>query len=373
MVELDLHLNIVSLYNPFWWLDQQRKFLEFTAELARPIPTPAWTTPNSVELVREDVFLRNFTTQDSSFDFPILILPPQAGHHSSIADYGPGQSLVEAALKEGASVYAAEWRGATRERRHETIDDFIQSTHACVEAVCPGGEPLTMVGLCQGGWQSAIYAALYPERVSHLVLAASPIDFLAGNGKVQTYAEALPMAFYEYLVALGGGNLPGEFMVTGFKMLNAYERYVQDPMDAYEHIDDEKYMQRYRRFRNWYEWTQDIPGNFYLQVVRQLFKENRLIRGELEVLGQKVDLARITCPVTLIAGEKDDITVPPQLFNAERYLGSEDVVKMMAPAGHVGVFMSKQVVRDYWPLIYRRAAQQAGKISENKQPVSVAA
>lgn len=347
----------VNVGSPFWLLDQQRKFWQFAVEQTRPLPPPKWTTPNTIELELKNVFLRNFTNENSSSDFPVLILPPQAGHHSSIADYDHGQSLVEAALNEHASVYATEWPGATCERRNETIDDFIVATNNCVDTVLTqtGADSLTLVGLCQGGWQSAIYAALYPEEVNHLVLAAAPIDFLAGNGKIQTYAESLPLAFYEYLVALGGGNMPGEFMLTSFKMLNACDRYIKDPLDVFEHIDDERYMQRYRKFRNWYEWTQDLPGGFYLQAVRELFKENRLIKGELEILGQRVDPSRITCPLTLIAGDKDDITVPPQLFNAEHYFGSKDIVKMMAPAGHVGVFMAGEVVKKFWPRIFKRA------------------
>lgn len=38
------------------------------------------------------------------------------------------------------------------------------------------GGRVTLVGQCQGGWLSAMYARLYPEKVAALVLAGAPID-----------------------------------------------------------------------------------------------------------------------------------------------------------------------------------------------------
>jgi poly(3-hydroxyalkanoate) synthetase len=35
-----------------------------------------------------------------------------------------------------------------------------------------------------------------------------------------------------------------------------------------------------------------LPGSYYLQVVQQLFKENRLASGTFVALGQRIDLSR---------------------------------------------------------------------------------
>ncbi|MFD2837258.1 hypothetical protein ACFS3C_13800 [Azotobacter vinelandii] len=88
----------------------------------------------------------------------------------------------------------------------------------------------------------------------------------------------------------------------------------------------------------------DLPGRWYLQVIGQLFKENRLARGEFAGLGRRLDLRDITCPLYLLAGEGDDITSPEQVFNAANLVGTpqERIVRQLVPGGHIGLFMGGQ-------------------------------
>ncbi len=335
----------------------KRMYYQFFREIARPVTKPQWTTPNTIKLETKGVILRDFSAGKRTQNTPLLILPPQAGHHSNIADYGPGQSLVEAALAWENPVYVTEWKAATAERRYETIDDAILATDECVDAVRGGGR-VTLIGLCQGGWQSAIYTALYPEKVENLVLAAAPIDFRGDGGKIPYFVSIYPMFFYESMVAMGGGVMPGEYLKLGFKMLNPVDRFGLDYADLYANLYNQDYLERSRKFRNWYEYTQSIPGRMYLQIVKELFKENRLIKGTLNILGRRVDLRNIRCPLILIAGDKDDITPREQLFNIEKYVSSGDIVRLVAPAGHIGVFMGSKTLEDYWPRIFKKISSQ---------------
>lgn len=99
----------------------------------------------------------------------------------------------------------------------------------------------------------------------------------------------------------------------------------------------------------------DLPGRWYLQAVKELFKENRLAKGTFVGLGRPLSLKDITCPVTLLAGDADDITTKEQVFNAENYLGTpkEDIVKTLVPGGHIGLFMGSGTLKDHWPAIAR--------------------
>lgn len=330
-------------------IDFYTKCFRTLSEIYRPISTPKWTTANRIKLELPNVILRDFSVGKD--EDAILIIPPQAGHHSSIADFGRGQSLVGAALKAGKkSVYAAEWRGATPERKNETIDDFILSMRECIKSI---NSKVTLIGLCQGGWQAAIYAALFPEDIQCLVLAAAPIDFHAGNSKIGKCTSLMPLSFYRSLVMMGGGLLDGKFLLTSFKMLNPLERYCGDYFDLFFNIADDIYLERNRKFREWYEYTQSVPGDFFLQVVEELFIGNKLINGELIILGKKVDLSTINHPLFLIAGEKDDITPGEQLFNIEHYVKSQSINKYMLPAGHIGIFMARKIIDNYWPIIFK--------------------
>jgi poly(3-hydroxyalkanoate) synthetase len=340
----------------YWFaIDFYTKYLKALCEVYRPISIPRWTTENSIKLELPDVILRDFSVgQDED---AILIIPPQAGHHSCIADFGRGQSLVGAALKAGKkSVYAIEWKSATLERSSETIDDFILSMRACLKSI---NSKVTLIGLCQGGWQAAIYAALFPEEVKCLVLAAAPIDFHAGNSKIGKCTSLLPLSFYRSMVLMGGGLLDGKFLLTGFKMLNPVERYCGDYFDLFFNISDDTFLERNRKFRDWYEYTQAVPGDFFLQVVEELFIDNKLINGELIILGKKVDLSTINHPLFLIAGDKDDITPSEQLFNIENYVTSTIINKYTLPAGHIGIFMGRKIIDNYWPEIFEEIFKES--------------
>lgn len=154
----------------------------------------------------------------------MIVVPPEAGHDSLIVDYGPGQSLVESALTNyPGDVYVMEKLPATFRDTGYSIDDSILALNAAIDTI---GEPVNLIGFCQGGWQSAIYTALFPEKVLNLTVAAGPIDFLAGDAKISAMAESLPMSFYEQMVMMGGGNMPGSFIVQGFMMMNPVDRFM---------------------------------------------------------------------------------------------------------------------------------------------------
>lgn len=307
---------------------------------------PGWPTENRVEVYNKAFRLRRFSHRGRS-GTPILVLGPQAGHTTSIVDYAvPGQSLVELCRDHtDRPIYAVEWRSATPDRRHETIDDLIKQTDACVDHI---GGKAHLLGLCQAGWQSAIYAALHPEKVASLVLGGSPIDFAAGGGKIRKTVNTLPLSFYFMMVMMGHGIMRGQWILAGFKNMNAFDRYINDYINLFLNIEDPGTVERSRRFRRWYEFTQGLPGGWYLQAVKQLFKENRLIRGKLKILGRRVDLSAVKCPVVLIAGEKDDITPPPQLLNMADHVSGEVREMTIPKCGHIGLFIKKEALREYW-------------------------
>jgi poly(3-hydroxyalkanoate) synthetase len=134
--------------------------------------------------------------------------------------------------------------------------------------------------------------------------------------------HASPLSFYEELIALGGGLTRGKFMLQGWKNMHPEQHYIQDHIDLYEHIDDPAYVAKEETFKSWYENPIDLPGRRYLQVIKQLFKENRLAKGAFVALGRKLDLRDIVCPVYLLAGAEDDITAPEQVLDAAKYIGT---------------------------------------------------
>lgn len=178
---------------------------------------------------------------------------------------------------------------------------------------------------------------------------------------MKDYAHALPTVFYERLVKLGGGILRGEFMLAGFKSMHPKQHYVAKFHDLYRSIGDPGHRQRFEDFERWYEHTIDLPGAWYLQVITQLFKENRLPKGDFVGLGRRLDLASIRVPVYLLAGESDDVTPQEQVFNSEKYLGTPkaNIAKALTPGGHIGLFMGSETLAATWPKIARWIQEQS--------------
>jgi poly(3-hydroxyalkanoate) synthetase len=209
---------------------------------------------------------------------------------------------------------------------------------------------------------AAMIAARFPDKVNSLVLAGAPIDANAGDGPIKQMAQKTPLSFYADLVALGGGLMKAKYMLQGWKNMHPEQHYMQDQIDLYENIDDPAYIAKEETFDSWYENPIDLPGRWYLQVIQQIFKENRLARGEFVGLGRKLDLRKIVCPTYLLAGASDDITTPEQVLDAAKYIGTpkDRIVSKTVAGGHIGLFMGARTLKDHWPEIAGWiAAQQA--------------
>ncbi|WP_214369936.1 alpha/beta fold hydrolase [Pseudonocardia sp. H11422] len=317
---------------------------------------PQWHQPNEIVLSAPFAHLRDFTAEAHRPDevVPTLVLPPQAGHSSTVVDFSPAQSQIAVIRAAGLTrVYALDWRPATAATRHVTITDYLDVIDRSIRRM---GGRANLIGNCQGGWLAAIYAALRPERVNTLTLAGAPIDFHAGESVIAASTIALTRAFglapYRALVTLGGGNMPGRAVLGNFIGIQPQSELSRQ-LQLLENIDDESHVARYRIFEDWFKYTQDIPGAFYLWLVEHLFWRNLLISGKLTVDGRHADLAAITAPLFLLAGSTDHITPPAQVFAAADAVSTprEHITQRTAQGGHLGLFMGRDALREDWPVL----------------------
>ncbi len=325
------------------------KFMRETHKLDYELH-PIWVTLNTTKLDLSTMLLRKFARKTAQ-NFPVIIDAPYAGHSATITDFAPDQSLVRTLHQHGlGTVYVTDWKSATPAMQDFSIDTYLQDLDAAVDAV---GGKAHLLGICQGGWLSAAYAARFPGKVCSLVLAGAPIDADAGDGVVKQLAHTLPMSLYLELVSLGGGRLLGKIMLASWKNLNPTAQYVKKYRDLFTNIRNQTYLNRAEEFARWYETPLDLPGVYYLQAVSWIFKENRLAKGALVALGQTISLKDITIPVYLLAGEDDEITPAAQVFNAAQYLGTPAaaLVQKLVPGGHIGLFMVRRTLGATWPEI----------------------
>ena len=110
---------------------------------------------------------------------PFVITPPLINGYE-VADLQPDRSLVRNLLNEGLDVHLIDWGYPKPADKHLTMDDYIDGyLDSCVDFIRDyhGADQVDMFGLCQGGTMSTTYSALYPEKIRHLVLTVTPIDF----------------------------------------------------------------------------------------------------------------------------------------------------------------------------------------------------
>ncbi len=350
----DLAQFTLQFKNPFIpQIDKAQRYMEILAKIEHP--EAHWATPNNVIYEHQTLKLRHFPNKKvSSARRPVLILPPQAGHHSNLVDYSPAQSLVRVFHSYGYDVYATEWLSANFEQRNLGMNDYIRLTDEAVDEIRrrTGVYKIHLVGQCQGGWQASIYTSLYQDKIATLVSAAAPIDVFAAPSKIIEDAQQ-SMAFFEYLVATGNGLMQGKYILWGFKNMQADEHYIRKYNRLWKWVDegDEESIKRFAHFENWYEYTQKIPGRFYLDIIKNIFKENNLTKpGTIKLDGRPVDLRNITCPVIIMAGKKDHITPPAQAFALKNYISTpaDDVVEILTEGGHIGTLMGTESLREDW-------------------------
>src|SRR6516165_4388575 len=112
---------------------------------------PELATPNRVRLDLRTMALRDYGEPGG---IPTLVDAPHAGHTAMIADYHKGQSLVETLLANGVGhVALTDWKSATEDMKDLEIDNYLADVVVAIDDL---GGCVNLVGLCQGGWVSAM-------------------------------------------------------------------------------------------------------------------------------------------------------------------------------------------------------------------------
>lgn len=134
------------------------------------IDLSSFPTFQRVRLDLNTMFLLE-TRRSAASARPVMIVGPYAVHDAAIADFAEGHSLAGALTEEGAGPLALTfWKSATAQMRDYGIDAYLSDLNVAVDDL---GGRVSPIGICQGGWLAAAYAARFPRKVEKLV-AANP-------------------------------------------------------------------------------------------------------------------------------------------------------------------------------------------------------
>jgi len=247
-------------------------------------------------------------------------------------------------------VYVPDWRSAVPDMRYLSIDNYLADLNVAVDEI---GAPVDLVGLCQGGWLSLVYAARFPGKVRRLVLAGAPVD-ISTPSDLSRMVAALPQAGFEQMVQQGGGLVSGEHMLRLWNLpFNQHDVEAALQRTLGDGSDDGRML--LDRYACWDRATLDLPGTYYLEVTERIFRQNQIAEGRFVALGHRIDLTGVRMPVFLLAGA-DDIVVPrDQAFATARLLGTRPAWLEQAcePCGHLSLFMGREALGQSWRRIAR--------------------
>ena len=340
--------------------DVQRRIRHGLAALARfsEEDLAIATTPKE-EVHRDDMvrLYRYLPTAERDLGIPVLIVYALVGRYQMI-DLEQDRSFVRKLLDAGLTVYMVDWGLPTRAQRWASIDDYVSGyLDDCVDVVRgrEGVDTINLLGICQGGIFSTCYAALHPQKLRTLVLTVTPFDFHGDQGRPQPgtaymnlWVRGLDGEDIDRYVA-ARGNVTGASVGLSFLMMDPVANISKYTIDLLAIADDDRKLLNFLHMERWIADRPSTPGEVARQWLRDLYKDNKLIKNELVLGGRTVDLRNITMPVLNVYAEGDVVIPNSSTRGIGPKLGTTDYTELGVPGGHVGTFVGGKAQRVLGP------------------------
>ncbi len=319
------------------------------------------------EVVLEKPFcqLRRFTRQGKFNQPKLLIVAPMSGHHSTLL-----RGTVEAMLPHH-DVYITDWTDAKNVPLFK--GDFDLSTYIdyVIEFTQFLGPDVHTLGVCQPSVPLMAAVALMndakdPCAPKTMTLMGGPVDTRKAPTKVNLFSQEHPMEWFESNVITRvplnyGGFMrrvyPGFLQLAGFMSMN-FERHVESHVELFKDITkgDGDGAAQHRKFYNEYLSVADLPAEFYLQTIEEVFHKHSLPKGELFHHDVRVRPEAITKTAILaIEGELDDISGVGQtkaaLDISKNLADAKKKYHLQKGVGHYGIFNGRKYREQIRPVI----------------------
>ncbi len=279
-----------------------------------------------------------------------------------VLDLRPGHSFAEYMLARGYDLYLLDWGEPGPEDKDLRFDnyvlDYLPRVVRKVKSVS-GCSEFNMLGWCLGALISTLYAALRPnDGLKDLILLTAPLDFT--DKKTGGFSRWTSSADFDPdRIADTFGNIPGEMIDYGAKMLKPVENFIGTYLNLWDKIDDPKVVEAWHAMNTWVRDIIPMAGGAYRQLITEFYKENRLKAGTLVLRGERVELKSLTANVLNVIAEGDHITPPCQSEGIMDLLGSRDKEVFRVRGGHIGIMAGSGAEKATWPHIENWLSKRA--------------
>jgi poly(3-hydroxybutyrate) depolymerase len=309
--------------------------------------------------------LLRFRKDDGPEQPKVLLVAPMSGHFATLL-----RGTVKTLLQDH-DVYITDWhnpRDIPREEGRFGLDDYSQHL---IDFLGQLGPRPHMVAICQPSVSALVAAAImcednHPSRPATLTLMAGPIDTRIQPTRVNEFAKSKPIKWFEdNLINFVPFQCKGAFrkVYPGFVQLTAFvsmnlERHIKQHLDLHNHLvkGEKEKAALIKTFYDEYFAVMDLPAEFYIETVRDVFQEHLLPLGKMTFRGRVVNPAAVKrMGLMTVEGEKDDICSIGQTLAAQELCTGvrayRRVHHMQAGVGHYGVFSGKKWNNEIYPLL----------------------
>ena len=295
----------------------------------------------------------------------VLLVAPMSGHFATLL-----RDTVRTMLADH-DVYITDWRNARDVPLRQGafgFDDFVDYVIRFLTFLGPESHLVAICQPCVAALAAVAVMAAddHPAQPKSLCLMAGPIDTRINPTRVNEFAIARPIAWFERnLIGVVPQGCAGALrrVYPGFVQLSAFlsmnlTRHLKSFQDLYNHIvkGELDKAETIKEFYREYFAVMDLPAEFYLQTVQKIFQDHDLPRGALTWRGSPVDPGAIRRTHLLtVEGDRDDICAVGQT------LAAQDLCARLRPyrkhhyvqpgAGHYGVFAGRRWETQIYPLL----------------------
>lgn len=272
----------------------------------------------------------------------------------SILDLQPGHSFVEFLVQKGYDVYLLDWGVPGLEDKNLGFDDYaleyLPRAIRKLKAIS-GVNEFSLLGWCIGTIITTIYAALRPDDgLRNLILLTAPLDF--SRKEEIWFARWTDERFFDVDKVLAVfGNMPGEMIDYGAKALRPVENYLASYLKLWDNLDNPDLVKAWLAMNTWVTDLIPMAGGAFRQLIVDLYRNDRLMRGELIIRGERVDLTRIRANLLNVIAESDHITPPCQSETLLSKVSSTDKEVLRLKGGHIGSMAGSAASKSTWPHI----------------------
>lgn len=305
---------------------------------------------------------------------PVLLVPSLINKWY-VLDLLPEQSFTGFLLERGHDVYIVDWGEPGPEDRYLTLDHFVDRyLRRCVRTVqrLSEAKQVHLLGYCLGGTLTTIHAALYPESIASMTVLAAPIGF-HDEGLLTQWMNV--KGFDVEALADGFGNIPWPLMQAAFYAMKPTLQFNKLRTILRRADSDASWLRVFTAIETWGNDNVSFSGGAYRKYIRDLYIENRLVKGGLSISGREVRLRDITSPLLSVSFAHDHIVPEVSARCLVDLVGSRETVDHVEPGGHVGAVIGKRAREGLWTRIsdfYRKHDPKRDGIQPSPDSVSSA-